>query len=137
MPTSLPCSYRGCRILWGPSGAISRSRAPLTDRRALFDIGVAGPLAGFVIAVIALVVGLRLSTVVPIQTSYGMHLGEPLLLQFASWIVIGAVVAERRCDSPSHRFCCLVRPLHLRRSISRRSDNWTGHVAYALLRAAT
>jgi membrane-associated protease RseP (regulator of RpoE activity) len=39
--------------------------------------------------VLALVIGLRLSTVVPIQGNYGMHLGEPLLLQFASWVVIG------------------------------------------------
>ncbi|HPV83791.1 MAG TPA: tRNA pseudouridine(13) synthase TruD, partial [Nitrospira sp.] len=73
----------------GTFGAIIRMRAPLTDRRALFDIGVAGPIAGFVVAVIALVIGLRLSTVVPIQGNYGMHLGEPLLLQFASWVVIG------------------------------------------------
>jgi membrane-associated protease RseP (regulator of RpoE activity) len=73
----------------GTFGAIIRMRAPLTDRRALFDIGVAGPIAGFVVAVIALVIGLKLSTVVPIQGNYGMHLGEPLLLQFASWVVIG------------------------------------------------
>ncbi|MFO0732256.1 MAG: site-2 protease family protein [Nitrospiraceae bacterium] len=64
-------------------------RGPVTDRRALFDIGVAEPIAGFVVAVLALVVGLRLSTVVPLQPGYGLHLGEPLLLQFISWLVIG------------------------------------------------
>ena len=89
VPTSLPLFVPGLPHFVGTFGAIIRMRAPLTDRRALFDIGVAGPIAGFVVAVIALVVGLRLSTVVPIQTSYGMHLGEPLLLQFASWVVIG------------------------------------------------
>ena len=89
VPTSLPLFMPGLPHFVGTFGAIIRMRAPLTDRRALFDIGVAGPIAGFVVAVIALVVGLRLSTVVPIQTSYGMHLGEPLLLQFASWVVIG------------------------------------------------
>lgn len=89
VPTSLPLFVPGLPHFVGTFGAIIRMRAPLTDRRALFDIGVAGPIAGFVVAVIALVIGLRLSTVVPIQTSYGMHLGEPLLLQFASWVVIG------------------------------------------------
>ena len=89
VPTSLPLFVPGLPHFVGTFGAIIRMRAPLTDRRALFDIGVAGPIAGFVVAVIALIIGLRLSTVVPIQTSYGMHLGEPLLLQFASWVVIG------------------------------------------------
>ena len=89
VPTSLPLFVPGLPHFVGTFGAIIRMRAPLTDRRALFDIGVAGPIAGFVVAVIALVVGLRLSTVVPIQTSYGMHLGEPLLLQVASWVVLG------------------------------------------------
>ncbi len=89
VPTSLPLFVPGLPHFVGTFGAIIRMRAPLTDRRALFDIGVAGPIAGFVVAVVALIIGLRLSTVVPIQTSYGMHLGEPLLLQFASWVVIG------------------------------------------------
>ncbi|MCS6296159.1 MAG: site-2 protease family protein [Nitrospira sp.] len=89
VPTSLPLFVPGLPHFVGTFGAIIRMRAPLTDRRALFDIGVAGPIAGFVVAVLALVIGLRLSTVVPIQGNYGMHLGEPLLLQFASWVVIG------------------------------------------------
>jgi membrane-associated protease RseP (regulator of RpoE activity) len=91
VPTSLPLFVPGLPHFVGTFGAIIRMRAPMTDRRALFDIGVAGPIAGFVIAVIALVIGLRLSTVVPIQGSYGLHLGEPLLLQFASWVVIGPI----------------------------------------------
>ncbi len=89
VPASLPLFIPGLPHFVGTFGAIIRMRAPMTDRRALFDIGVAGPIAGFVVAVIALVVGLRLSTVVPIQTGYGLHLGEPLLLQFMSWLVIG------------------------------------------------
>ncbi len=89
VPTSLPLFVPGLPHFVGTFGAIIRMRAPLTDRRALFDIGVAGPIAGFVVAVVALVIGLRLSTVIPTQTSYGLHLGEPLLLQFVSWLVIG------------------------------------------------
>ncbi len=89
VPASLPLFIPGLPHFVGTFGAIIRMRAPVTDRRALFDIGVAGPIAGFVVAVIALVIGLRLSTVVPVQTGYGLHLGEPLLLQFVSWLVIG------------------------------------------------
>ncbi len=89
VPTSLPLFVPGLPHFVGTFGAIIRMRGPVTDRRALFDIGVAGPIAGFVVAVVALVIGLRLSTVVPTQTSYGLHLGEPLLLQFVSWLVLG------------------------------------------------
>jgi membrane-associated protease RseP (regulator of RpoE activity) len=45
----------------GTLGAFIRIRAPIRSRRALFDIGIAGPLAGFVVAMIALVVSLALS----------------------------------------------------------------------------
>ncbi|MDE3225877.1 MAG: site-2 protease family protein, partial [Nitrospirota bacterium] len=57
--------------------------------KALFDIGVAGPIAGFVVAVVALFVGLNLSQVVKDEHTFGLHLGEPLLLQFVSWLVLG------------------------------------------------
>lgn len=89
VPTSLPLFMPGLPHFVGTFGAIIRMRAPLTDRRALFDIGVAGPIAGFVVAVIALVVGLRLSTVVSAPISYGLHYGEPVLFQLLSWLVLG------------------------------------------------
>jgi len=52
---------------------------------------VSGPLAGFIVAVVALVVGLNLSTVVDRAATHGMQLGEPLLLQFIAWLVVGSL----------------------------------------------
>ena len=57
LPFFLPAPH-----LFGTFGAIIRIRAPITDRRALFDIGVAGPIAGFVVAVPVLLLGLVRST---------------------------------------------------------------------------
>jgi membrane-associated protease RseP (regulator of RpoE activity) len=91
VPASLPLFIPGPPHVIGTFGAIIRMRGPIMNRRALFDIGVAGPLAGFAVAVIALIIGLNLSTVVDRTTTYGLQLGEPLLLQFASWIIIGSV----------------------------------------------
>ena len=50
VPASLPLFIPGPPHFIGTFGAVIRIRGPIMDRRALFDIGVAGPLAGFVIA---------------------------------------------------------------------------------------
>ncbi len=49
----------------GTLGAFIRLRTMLSDRRQLFDVGIAGPLAGFVVALPILVAGLHLSYSVP------------------------------------------------------------------------
>ena len=94
VPASLPLFIPGPPHFIGTFGAIIRMRGPILSRRALFDIGVAGPLAGFAVAVVALIVGLHLSTVVDRTATLGLQLGEPLLLQFMSWLVIGPLPPE-------------------------------------------
>lgn len=94
VPASLPLFIPGPPYFIGTFGAIIRLRGPIMDRRALFDIGVAGPLAGFVVAFVALVIGLGLSTVVDRTATYGLQLGEPLLLKFMAWLIIGSLPPE-------------------------------------------
>lgn len=54
-------------ISLGTLGAVIRMRNPIEDRRALFDVGAAGPIAGIVVAIPLLVIGLCLSHVGPSQ----------------------------------------------------------------------
>ncbi len=49
----------------GTFGAFIQLRSPVENRKALFDVGLAGPVAGFVVAVPLMVLGLSLSEVVP------------------------------------------------------------------------
>ena len=77
--------------LTGTLGAFIRIREPIPYKRWLFDIGIAGPIAGFVVAVPALVVGIALSTVAPMQGQSGLFLGEPLLLKAVAWMVFGSL----------------------------------------------
>jgi membrane-associated protease RseP (regulator of RpoE activity) len=49
------------QISLGTMGAVIRMDEPISDRNALFDVGAAGPIAGLVIAIPLLVVGLHLS----------------------------------------------------------------------------
>jgi membrane-associated protease RseP (regulator of RpoE activity) len=56
---------------FGTLGAVIRMRSLARDRNALFDIAAAGPLAGLLVAVPALVIGLAWSHVVPVTGDHG------------------------------------------------------------------
>jgi membrane-associated protease RseP (regulator of RpoE activity) len=73
----------------GTFGAIIRVKGPIRDRRALFDIGVAGPLAGFVAAIVALALGLLTSRVQDMEGQYGIHYGEPLIFKLMTFLIFG------------------------------------------------
>lgn len=78
--------------LTGTLGAFIRIRQPLPTRRMLFDVAVAGPLAGFVLAVPALFIGVALSNVRMVPPDMvGFELGEPLLFKLASWMIWGPI----------------------------------------------
>jgi membrane-associated protease RseP (regulator of RpoE activity) len=71
--------------LFGTFGAFIRIKSPVHSKRQWFDIGAAGPLAGFILTLPALFAGLALSKVVPVGASEGaVALGEPLLLKLGS-----------------------------------------------------
>ena len=61
LPYFLPAPFPGI----GTFGAFIRIRSPIYTRRALFDVGVAGPLAGFVLLLPAMALGLAYSRVIP------------------------------------------------------------------------
>jgi hypothetical protein len=66
----------------GTLGAVIRIRESFPSKRALFDIGVAGPIAGFLMLLPFLYIGIHLSPLVRVADSrIGLHLGDPLLVQ--------------------------------------------------------
>ncbi|MFZ3216390.1 MAG: site-2 protease family protein [Candidatus Acidiferrales bacterium] len=67
---------------FGTFGAVIKIRAPITTRRALFDIGIAGPILGFIVAVPLTAYGIAASKVVPgIQDDSGLAFGFPALMK--------------------------------------------------------
>ncbi len=75
---------------FGTLGAVIQMKEPVPDRRKLFDIGVAGPLTGLVLAIPLLLVGLATSPVVTPTPSPGMMLeGNSILYYFAKIAVFG------------------------------------------------
>ena len=67
----------------GTFGAFIRIRGAFPDRRALFDIGIAGPLAGFAVCLPVLALGV-LEARVAHEAFEGIGLGEPLVFQWAT-----------------------------------------------------
>lgn len=89
---SLPYFIPMIGVLTGTFGAVIRIREPIHQKRALFDIGIAGPIAGFVVALPALFAGMALSTAVPLPRHFsGLELGEPLLFRAAAWLMWGSL----------------------------------------------
>ena len=78
--------------LIGTLGAFIRIRSPIYTRRALFDVGVAGPIAGFVLLVPALIAGLLLSRIQPGIAEHGDFVfGTPLLLRLLEGLAFPGV----------------------------------------------
>ncbi len=78
----------------GTMGAVIAMRSPIPSRKALFDIGVAGPLAGLVLAVPAIAIGLFFSELKPVSDdSMRVFLGEPLLFRWVSAKIVGPIPA--------------------------------------------
>src|SRR5258708_1975161 len=65
--------------LIGTLGAFIRIRSPIFNRRALFDMALAGPLVGFSIAVPALALAVMLSKVTPPSLASPLIFGQPLI----------------------------------------------------------
>ena len=78
---------------FGTLGAIIKMRGSMTSRRALFDIAVAGPMAGFFFTIPALIMGLKLSTVIPLSEACGfsLQLGGSILFLAMAKAFVGAV----------------------------------------------
>lgn len=67
----------------GTFGAFIRMRSPILRKNALLDIGAAGPIAGFVVSIFAVGVGLYSSRIVEIQEGNALlRLGDPLMFTF-------------------------------------------------------
>jgi membrane-associated protease RseP (regulator of RpoE activity) len=91
----IPCTppfFLPVPINFGTFGAFIRIKAPIYSKRQLFDVGVAGPIAGFVALVPFLLYGIAHSRPVPVSTAHGSTLlviGHSVALDLATRIFHG------------------------------------------------
>jgi membrane-associated protease RseP (regulator of RpoE activity) len=120
----------------GTLGAFIRIRSHFSNRRALFDVGIAGPLAGFVFALPALIIGIAASRLIPtsVLPAQGiLEFGEPLIFKLTGNLVLGNFAPQQIMEAHpiamAAWFGLLATSLNL-------LPIWQldgGHIAYALL----
>jgi Zn-dependent protease len=108
----LYCRYYGVKAtlpffipaptLIGTLGAFIRIKSPIRSRAALFDIGIAGPIAGFAVATLTLFFALMFSK--PFTADSGdtqVMFGYPLVFYLMHWLLhqFGIGAAQIRLDS--------------------------------------
>lgn len=120
--------------LTGTLGAVIRIREVFPSNRALFDIGVAGPIAGFVVLIPFLYWGLAMSVVVQFPPDAELwYFGEPLLLKALAWLRFG--VPPEGYDLTLHPlgFAAWFGMLATALNLMPFGQLDGGHIAYALL----
>jgi membrane-associated protease RseP (regulator of RpoE activity) len=73
----------------GTFGAFIKMRSPAEDRRSLFDVAVSGPLAGLVVAIPALLIGLQSSAVVPLNPQARPEMEASILFGLLAKLALG------------------------------------------------
>ena len=131
-PYFLPMPF----LLTGTLGAFIRIRAPIPGKRALFDIGIAGPIAGFIVAVPVLLVGMHLSNVVKVPTNFSgevFELGEPLLFKAAEWLTFGNIPNGYSVNMHPMAFAAWFGMLATALNLFPIGQLDGGHISYAVL----
>jgi len=78
----------------GTMGAFIRIKSQITSKRALFDIGVAGPIFGIIAAIPVLLIGIKLSQIVPVENigeGEVINLGDSLIFSFFVDMILGSI----------------------------------------------
>jgi membrane-associated protease RseP (regulator of RpoE activity) len=119
----------------GTFGAVIAMEPRMGHRRALFDIGITGPLAGLVPTLIFCVVGLHYSTAVaPAAKPDQLVIGAPLLFQFLMTHLVTPLSGSSTIDVDPMAFAGWVGLLVTSLNLMPIGQLDGGHVLYALLR---
>ncbi len=121
----------------GTMGAVIVQRAPMRSRKALFDIGIAGPVGGLIVAIPLLILGLSLSSVgtPPPDVEAVLQEGNSILYLGLKYMVFGRILPSGGEDVWLHpvAFAAWVGLLVTMINLIPVGQLDGGHVAYALL----
>jgi membrane-associated protease RseP (regulator of RpoE activity) len=119
-------------VITGTFGAFIRIRQPITGKRELFDVGIAGPIAGFLVALPILFFGVAYSPRVPILPG-STWFGEPLLMKLAIWLVHGPLPAGQTIATHPMLFAAWFGLIATSLNLFPIGQLDGGHISYAVL----
>ena len=120
--------------LIGTFGAFIKINSPITKKSALLQIGAAGPIAGFIIAVPALIIGLTQSTVISLDETFeGMRLGDSILMMGLTGIIFPGLESNQDILLHSVAFAGWIGLLVTMLNLLPIGQLDGGHIAYAML----
>jgi len=136
-PVSLPYFIPMPFSIIGTMGAIIVQKAPMRNRKALFDIGIAGPLGGLIVAIPLLILGLALSSVgtPPPGEEVVLQEGNSLLYLGLKYLVFGRILPSDGVDVWLHpvAFAAWVGMMVTMVNLIPVGQLDGGHASYALL----
>lgn len=119
----------------GTMGAVIKMKSAIPDRKALMDVGMAGPLAGAILAIPTIIIGLKLSSIVTVTSTEmagGINLGESLMFKMLTWMVHGHLPAKAQVMIHPMAFAGWVGLLVTFMNLFPASQLDGGHISYAL-----
>jgi membrane-associated protease RseP (regulator of RpoE activity) len=132
---SLPYYLPAPLPMTGSLGAVIVFRGQFPNRRVLFDFAAGGPIAGFVVAVIALALGLLWSPIERLPEKFvGAWLGEPLLFQWLAAAIKGPVADGSSLNLHPTALAGWLGLLFTMMNLAPISQLDGGHIAYAVVR---
>ena len=132
LPYFLPMPF----LLTGTLGAFIRIRQPIPGKRALFDIGIAGPIAGFLVAIPVLFIGMYLSRIEALPETFEgavFEIGEPLLFKAAAWLTFGSLGDDYTVNMHPMAFVAWFGMLATALNLFPFGQLDGGHISYAVL----
>jgi len=121
-------------FLIGTFGAFIKIKSPIYKKDSLLQIGAAGPIAGFIVAVPALLVGLKLSTVVEkVDINNAIMLGDSLLMKLLTWIAYPNLLMSQDIMLHPMAFAGWIGLLVTMLNLLPIGQLDGGHIAYAML----
>lgn len=135
VPASLPYFIPMPGTPLGTMGAVIAMSGHMGNRKALFDIGISGPLAGLVPALVCCVVGLEWSEVITVPpVGFGGQLGEPLLFKLLIYGLYGPLPNNQTVALHALGLAGWVGILITSLNLIPIGQLDGGHILYALLR---
>jgi membrane-associated protease RseP (regulator of RpoE activity) len=118
----------------GTFGALIKMRSPIRDKKALIEIGAAGPIVGFLVAIPAFIIGLKFSEILPAQNiEGGVILGDSLLTKFLTDLIYPSIPAGYELYISSIGFAAWIGFLVTMLNLLPVGQLDGGHILYAIL----